>query len=172
MDGPAEFGVGQTIPGPYLGHWTEGSMIIKRNGTYYMTYTGNHVFSKGYRIHYAVSHDSPLGPYSIPANNPLVISTKPDFYGLGHSSTVMGPDLDSYYLVYHNLTEDPRRARRTSDEHRPACIQRRQDGDSGAYEYDQPVPGGPVFADRLDAEAIDQSRWARILEEVHKSLAR
>ncbi|MCI1773144.1 MAG: family 43 glycosylhydrolase [Paenibacillus lautus] len=160
MDGPAEFGVGQTIPGPYLGHWTEGSMIIKRNGTYYMTYTGNHVFSKGYRIHYAVSHDSPLGPYSIPANNPLVISTKPDFYGLGHSSTVMGPDLDSYYLVYHNLTG---RSQEGPPVRRMNIDRLVFNGDKmeilGPTNYDQPIPRGPVFADRLDADAIDEKLW-------------
>jgi len=160
MDGPAEFGVGQTIPGPYLGHWTEGSMIIKRNGTYYMTYTGNHVFSKGYRIHYAVSHDSPLGPYNIPANNPLVISTKPDFYGLGHSSTVMGPDLDSYYLVYHNLTG---RSQEGPPVRRMNIDRLVFNGDKmeilGPTNYDQPISRGPVFADRLDADAIDENRW-------------
>ncbi|GLX66047.1 glycoside hydrolase family 43 protein [Paenibacillus glycanilyticus] len=86
-----------------LGHWTEGSMIIKRNGRYFITYTGNHVFSKGYRVNYAVGHDSPTGLYTIPDNNPLIISTDKDFNGLGHSATVLGPDLDSYYIVYHNL---------------------------------------------------------------------
>ncbi|GIO28865.1 MULTISPECIES: family 43 glycosylhydrolase [Paenibacillus] len=86
-----------------LGHWTEGSMIIKRQGRYFITYTGNHVFSRGYRVNYAVAHDSPNGIYTIPENNPILISTKEDFNGLGHSSTVMGPDMDSYYIVYHNL---------------------------------------------------------------------
>ncbi|WP_336773932.1 glycoside hydrolase family 43 protein [Paenibacillus sp. MMO-58] len=86
-----------------LGHWTEGSMIIKRGGTYFITYTGNHVFSKGYRVNYAVGHESPTGLYTIPDNNPLIISTDKDFNGLGHSATVLGPDMDSYYIVYHNL---------------------------------------------------------------------
>lgn len=86
-----------------LGHWTEGSMIIKRQGRYYMTYTGNHVFSRGYRVNYAVSHDSPDGIYAIPDNNPIIISTDEQFNGLGHSASVLGPDLDSYYIVYHNL---------------------------------------------------------------------
>lgn len=86
-----------------LGHWTEGSMIIKRNGRYFITYTGNHVFSKGYRVNYGVNHESPIGTYTIPENNPILISTANDFNGLGHSATVMGPDLDSYYMVYHNL---------------------------------------------------------------------
>jgi hypothetical protein len=86
-----------------LGHWTEGSSIIKRGGRYFMTYTGNHVFSKGYRVNYGVKRDSPLGIYTIPENNPIIISTEDDFNGLGHSATVMGPDMDSYYIVYHNL---------------------------------------------------------------------
>lgn len=86
-----------------LGHWTEGSMIIKRNGRYFITYTGNHVFSRGYRVNYGVAHESPTGTYKIPENNPILISTDNDFNGLGHSATVMGPDLDSYYMVYHNL---------------------------------------------------------------------
>ncbi|WP_261381412.1 family 43 glycosylhydrolase [Paenibacillus cremeus] len=86
-----------------LGHWTEGSTIIKRNGRYFITYTGNHVFSAGYRVNYGVNHDSPTGTYTIPENNPILISTAKDFNGLGHSSTVMGPDMDAYYIVYHNL---------------------------------------------------------------------
>jgi xylan 1,4-beta-xylosidase len=86
-----------------LGHWTEGSMIIKRNERYFITYTGNHVFSRGYRVNYGVNHESPVGTYKIPENNPILISTANDFNGLGHSATVMGPDLDSYYMVYHNL---------------------------------------------------------------------
>lgn len=87
----------------FMGHWTEGSMIIKKNNHYFMTYTGNHVFSKGYRINYAVSDESPLEGYSIPENNPIIINTDDDFFGLGHNSIVLGPDLDSYYAIYHNL---------------------------------------------------------------------
>ncbi|WP_253298393.1 family 43 glycosylhydrolase [Paenibacillus sp. MSJ-34] len=159
MDGPASFGFGSVIPETFLGHWTEGSMIIKRNGTYYMTFTGNHVFSKGYRIHYAVAKESPLGPYRVPANNPLAISTKADFFGLGHNSIVMGPDLDSYYLVYHNLVG------RSAEG--PPVRQMNIDrlvfnGDKmnvlGPTHYDQPVPQLAAFAGRLD-EAIDPTKW-------------
>lgn len=103
MADPLTVDLGSKTLNSYLNGWTEGSMIIKRNGLYYLTYTGNHVFSKGYRINYAVAEDSPIGNYMVPANNPIVISTADDFNGLGHSSTVMGPDMDSYYIVYHNL---------------------------------------------------------------------
>lgn len=87
----------------FLNHWTEGSQIIKNNDLYYMTYTGNHVFSKGYRINYAVSSQNPLEGYDVPDHNPILISTTEEFNGLGHNSLVMGPNLDSYYIVYHNL---------------------------------------------------------------------
>ncbi|UJF34881.1 family 43 glycosylhydrolase [Paenibacillus hexagrammi] len=103
MSDPYTFGNNILLPGVFLQHWTEGSMIMKRNGKYVITYTGNHVFSTGYRIQYSVSDQGPHGPYRTPENNPFVISTEDEFNGLGHSSTVIGPDLDSYYLVYHNL---------------------------------------------------------------------
>ncbi|WP_228030005.1 family 43 glycosylhydrolase [Paenibacillus glucanolyticus] len=102
MKDPYSIDVGSKL-NTSLGHWTEGSMIIKRQDRYYMTYTGNHVFSRGYRVNYAVAHDSPNGIYSIPENNPIIISTNDEFNGLGHSATVLGPDMDSYYIVYHNL---------------------------------------------------------------------
>ncbi len=82
--------------------WTEGPMVVYHDGFYYMTYTGNHVLCKAYRINYAVSDSSPVS-YSQGNNNPLLVNTSDDIYGIGHSSTVKGPDLDSYYIVYHSL---------------------------------------------------------------------
>lgn len=84
-----------------MGGWTEGAMAIRHDGRYYMTYTGNHVFSKGYRIDYAVG-DS-FGGIAPSPDNPALIHTLGETYGIGHSSTVKGPDLDSYYIVYHTL---------------------------------------------------------------------
>lgn len=130
----------------YLNWWTEGSMIIKHNGLYYLTYTGNHVFSKGYRINYAVSEDSPLGNYTVPDNNPIVINTEEDFNGLGHSSTVLGPDMDSYYIVYHNLLG----ASKEGPPVREMNIDRLVFNGTrmsvlGPTNYEQPVPKMPDF---------------------------
>lgn len=83
--------------------WTEGPAMIKHNGTYYLTYTGNHVKSKGYRIDYSYSKTSSFFDFTYPANNSVVLNTLTDFNGLGHSSTVLGPNLDSYYMAYHSL---------------------------------------------------------------------
>lgn len=91
--------------GAYLHGWTEGPFVVKHRGRYYMTYTGNHYLSKGYRIHAAVSNH-PLGTYTEDKNNPVVINTEGNVVGLGHSTTVLGPDMKSFYIVYHNLNPD------------------------------------------------------------------
>lgn len=85
------------------GGWTEGSMVVYHDGYYYITYTGNHVLSPSYRILYGVSADSPTRFDGVGEQNPLLISTEEAVLGIGHSSTVKGPDLDSYYIVYHSL---------------------------------------------------------------------
>lgn len=87
----------------YLNWWTEGPSIFKRNGIYYLLYTGNHYLSKGYRVDYSVSKDGPIGKYTQLADHTLLLSTKDDLNGLGNAMVTIGPDLDSYYVVYHNL---------------------------------------------------------------------
>lgn len=83
------------------GGWTEGAMIVYHDGYYYATYTGNHVLCEAYRIKYGVGKSPTSFPFA--TNNPLLISTTSAIHGIGHSSTVKGPDLDSYYIVYHSL---------------------------------------------------------------------
>lgn len=94
-----------TMPGATIsGMWTEGPSIFKRNGKYYMTYTGNHVCADNYRIEYAVSND-PTN-FKEPTENLLLINTEEGITGLGHNSTVVGPDLDTRYIVYHSLVSN------------------------------------------------------------------
>ena len=90
------------VTNAFMDGWTEGSTIFKRHGKYYMTYTGNHVFSNGYRVDYAVS-DDPVKDYVASSKNPILLSTEGPTVGLGHNSLVRGPDLDTDYIVYHNL---------------------------------------------------------------------
>ena len=85
------------------GGWTEGSMTVFHDGYYYITYTGNHVLRPSYRILYGVSDQSPVDFAHGEPQNPLLVSTTDEVFGIGHSSTVKGPDLDSYYIVYHSL---------------------------------------------------------------------
>ncbi len=83
------------------GAWTEGPTMFKRDGVYYMTYTGNHVFSRGYRID--ASAGTTRDDQRSTPNNPILISTDGALYGIGHNSVVKGPNLDLYYVVYHSL---------------------------------------------------------------------
>ncbi len=88
-----------------VGAWNEGPYMLQRNGEYYFTYCGTHYLSRDYRVDYAyakagadISKNS-----SYNRQGTLVLSTEDDFHGLGHSCTVLGPDMDSYYITYHNL---------------------------------------------------------------------
>ena len=105
-------GTGTISAASNVGGWTEGPDLFCVNGNYYLTYTGTNVASDGYRVLYAstdtfnnASMSSIRNTFRTPANNPLLLNTEIEegAVGTGHSSTVMGPDLDSYYIVYHNL---------------------------------------------------------------------
>jgi xylan 1,4-beta-xylosidase len=103
MKSPTEVEETKVVDNTFMNWWTEGPSVIKRDDIYYMTYTGNHVKSTGYRVNYSISVESPITGYKEGVNNPILINTSEDFNALGHSSSVLGPDLDSYYITYHNL---------------------------------------------------------------------
>ncbi|WP_418667030.1 family 43 glycosylhydrolase [Allofournierella sp.] len=107
MKSPTEFGE-PVLTGAFLHGWTEGPLVRRQGDIYYMTYTGNHYLSSGYRIQTAWSRD-PLRGYTDDACNPAVVCTGGGVTGLGHSSTVLGPDLVSHYMLYHNLNPDASR---------------------------------------------------------------
>jgi hypothetical protein len=82
--------------------------VTRRGDGYVMTLTGNHYLSRGYRIDAAHS-DDPLRGWRSDPLNPVLVSTEGPTTGLGHSSSVRGPDLVSTYLVFHNLNPDASR---------------------------------------------------------------
>lgn len=82
--------------------WTEGPFFIDNKDLKLMTYCGNFLLSKGYHVDYATSKTID-GSYQQGINNPLIISTKDDYYALGHSMTIIGPNLYDYYVAYHQL---------------------------------------------------------------------
>ena len=82
--------------------WTEGPMVVYHDGYYYMTFTGNNYQSLAYRINYVYSKISPTS-FKTSRNQPVLINTSDEGHHLGHSSTVKGPDLDSYYIAYHSM---------------------------------------------------------------------
>ncbi len=104
MTSPLTLSTGTTLDNTNIGGWTEGPSIIKRDGIYYMTYTGTHVTSPGYRVNYSTATSiGQRSSFTLGDQNSLLLSTQEEFMGLGHNSMVLGPNLDSYYIVYHNL---------------------------------------------------------------------
>lgn len=93
---------GRTIPDAWLGHWTEGPMVVKRDGRYFLTLTGNHYLSRGYRVEYRVSRQGPDRGFRRLRDAALLLETREEAHALGHSCTCVGPDMDTMYLVYHN----------------------------------------------------------------------
>lgn len=93
------------------GQWTEGPCVFKRNGLYYLLYTGNHVWTNGYRIDYAISNGTPLSGFQPQSEqNPILIDAEtPTHKALGHGTAFIGPDLDSYFFCYHNLQDNKTR---------------------------------------------------------------
>ena len=106
MDTPTSFGESLNTDAQMNNSWTEGPCIFKRNGLYYMIYTGNHLRTTGYRIDYATNETGPVGKYT-PASsqNPILLNTLGNHVGLGHGTIFIGPDLDSYFLTYHSMTD-------------------------------------------------------------------
>ena len=158
MNSPTQIGEGVQTDA-YMNGWTEAPCVVKRNGVYYMQYTGNHVLARAYRIDYAHSKTGPMGPYVPYADqNPFIVNTEGDFYALGHGSMFIGPDLDTYYVTYHNKEGDygygPYRHINFD--------QVAWNGDDifvlGATNFAKPIPKMPDFFDYFDTPEIN-SDW-------------
>lgn len=95
----------------HMGGWNEGPYLLNRYGEYYMTWTGTNYINRDYRVDYAyVSKDGNIASgSSYKRQKTIALETGDNFWGLGHSCTVLGPDMDSYYLAYHNMVSSRNR---------------------------------------------------------------
>jgi beta-xylosidase len=85
--------------------WTEGSYMIKKNGTFYMMYSANFFGGQHYAVGYATS-ENPLGPFKKADNNPVLQKNTDkggDVTGTGHNMVLTLPD-GAMYCVYHGRT--------------------------------------------------------------------
>lgn len=89
--------------GVTLYRWTEGPGVFRRGEWNYLTFTGNHYLSTGYRVAWASRKGEMRGKYMQAEDHTLLIKSEfmNPFTGLGHSSNFYGPDLDSIYTSYH-----------------------------------------------------------------------
>ena len=86
--------------------WTEGSFILKNEGTYYMLYSANFFGGQNYAVGYATSV-YPLGPFQKAANNPVLqknTATGGTVTGTGHCMVL--PVGSERFCVYHGRTEN------------------------------------------------------------------
>lgn len=77
----------------------EGPFMLKKDGVYYLTYSGSHFQSISYGSGYATS-TSPLGTYTKYANNPIMQSNSL-VHGAGHHCVTESPDGSELFMVYH-----------------------------------------------------------------------
>jgi beta-xylosidase len=80
------------------GEVTEGPFMLKRDGTYYLMYSGTGADSPNYGIGYATAK-SPMGPFKKYAGNPIVQRGE-NVFGPGHHAVIEGPD-GKLWMVYH-----------------------------------------------------------------------
>lgn len=76
----------------------EGPFVFKKDGVYYFTYSCGSCHDDTYRVDYAISTESPIGPYTYKGN---ILKTNADgtVHGPGHHSILV--DGNDYYIVYH-----------------------------------------------------------------------
>lgn len=77
----------------------EGPFMLKKDGVYYLTYSGAHFESPMYGSGYAAS-GSPLGTHVKYENNPIMQSND-TVHGAGHHGVVESPDGTELFMVYH-----------------------------------------------------------------------
>lgn len=82
-----------------MGRVAEGPFVIKRNGTYFLTYSANDYQSPDYAVGFATS-DSPMGPWTKYEGNPIL--RRPGILvGTGHHSLFTDKD-GKLRIVFHS----------------------------------------------------------------------
>jgi arabinan endo-1,5-alpha-L-arabinosidase len=93
-------------------HTIEGPAVVYRDGRYYCFYSGGNWQTPGYGVGCAVADDV-LGPY-VDTNSReaagVLKSIPGKLIGPGHCSVILGPDGQTYFIVYHSWN-DSRTAR-------------------------------------------------------------
>jgi beta-xylosidase len=83
----------------YDWHTLEGPFVVARQGRYYCFYSGGNWGEPTYGVGFAVA-GTPLGPWTEPAQRPLLATVPGRVVGPGHNSVVRGPH-GGDVAVYH-----------------------------------------------------------------------
>jgi beta-xylosidase len=82
---------------------TEGPWMLKRNGLYYLMYSGSGADGPDYAVGYATAK-SPVGPFTKYSGNPIA-KRGHGVFGPGHHCVVAGPD-GKLWMVYHQQNSE------------------------------------------------------------------
>jgi beta-xylosidase len=85
-------------------HTVEGAAVAYKNGKYYCFYSGGNWQTPGYGVGCGVS-DSITGPYLDPWSETgasVLRSIEGKLIGPGHNSVILGPDNETFFIVYHS----------------------------------------------------------------------
>lgn len=85
--------------------WNEGPYVFKREGIYYLMYSGHYYADRRYSLGYATSVD-PLGTYVKYEKNPILYTQTdwPKISGPGHHNITTSPEGNFWYVAYHTHT--------------------------------------------------------------------
>jgi hypothetical protein len=90
--------------------WIEGPWVIKRNGTYYLEYSGSGTQWLSYASG-VYTAKTPLGPFRYSPRNPLPRKTTGIVTGPAHGCVVQGPD-GNWWAFYTSVLANPPGGRR------------------------------------------------------------
>jgi GH43 family beta-xylosidase len=89
-------------------HCVEGPSVLYHGGKYYCLYSAGAWYGENYGVGFAVA-DHPMGPWrdDYAVHGPAVLKGIPGkVVGPGHNSTVVGPDGQTDYMIYHAWDPD------------------------------------------------------------------
>lgn len=95
-----------------LGKVAEGPSILKKNGIYYLVYSGNDFRSQDYGVGYATA-TSPTGPWVKYEKNPVLQKPVPSLVGTGHGAPFLDKD-GTYKYIFHAHADTTKVGPRTS----------------------------------------------------------
>ncbi|MFN3649357.1 MAG: glycoside hydrolase family 43 protein [Armatimonadota bacterium] len=152
------FELERAIKGNLDWYTVEGPFVLPVGDRYCLLYSGGRWENPNYGVAYAFA-DHPFGPWVDDANatGPQVLRTDPGrVIGPGHNSVVLGPDLQSQWMVYHGWDHEctaryPRIDRLVWHDGRPAC--------AGPTSTPQPAPRMPDYLSWFD-EAPPGDEWS------------
>ena len=118
-------------------NYFEAPFMVKRGGRYFLMNSTGITIKDTYQVHYAVG-DNPLGPFTEPANSPILVTDKPgNVISPGHHAVFRRDGTD--YILYHrhSIPFDPKLVGRQ------VCVDVLKFTDDGRIERVVPTHDGP-----------------------------